>query len=121
MKKSGILVLVFVFALISGFIAQAADTAGETSSLNEARKVMGNKAERGTMNVLFGWTELPKSIVDVTKEAKNPFWGILKGGYEGLVTAVARTTSGVVDIVTCAYKPDQAPMIDYTTVLDKKK
>ena len=29
------------------------------------------KAERGFMNAVFGWTEIPKRIVDTTKES-NP-------------------------------------------------
>ncbi len=58
------------------------------------------KIERGIHNVLFGWTEIPKSIISTTSEKKNPFLGITVGTLEGLGKAFPRTVSGISDIVT---------------------
>ncbi|MFA5145865.1 MAG: exosortase system-associated protein, TIGR04073 family [Candidatus Omnitrophota bacterium] len=69
---------------------------GDTSSVRPA----GAKAERGIKNILFGWTEIPKSIVQVTKDSKNPFWGITGGTLKGLGKAFPRTVSGVADLVS---------------------
>jgi len=60
----------------------------------------GMKAERGIKNILFGWTEIPKSIIQVTRDTKNPFWGLLGGTIKGLGKAFPRTVSGVADVVS---------------------
>lgn len=58
------------------------------------------KAERGFMNVAFGWTEIPKRIVDKTKQYNNPIKGTLLGVFQGSCKAFARTASGAFDLVT---------------------
>ena len=58
-----------------------------------------SKAERGTRNLVLGWTEIPKSILNTTKE-KNLIAGLTIGTLEGIVNAFARTVSGTVDITT---------------------
>lgn len=71
----------------------------------------GIKAERGIKNILFGWVEIPKSIIQVTKDSKNPFWGITGGTLKGVGKAFPRTVSGISDVATapfCSY--DQAPV-----------
>jgi putative exosortase-associated protein (TIGR04073 family) len=72
---------------------------------------VGNKAARGTKNVLFGWTEIPKRVVDITQETNNPFWGLLAGTFEGTLKAMARTVSGVSDVVTAPIAADKDPLI----------
>ena len=57
------------------------------------------KAERGFMNTAFGWTEIPKRIVDITKQS-NPIKGLLLGGWQGTWKAFARTASGISELVT---------------------
>ena len=57
------------------------------------------KAERGFSNALFGWTEIPKRIVDKAKES-NPIKGLLLGAFQGTCKAFARTASGAADIAT---------------------
>ena len=66
----------------------------------------GMKAERGFKNLLFGWTEIPKSIIQVTRDSKNPFWGLTGGTFKGFGKAFPRTVSGLADIVSF-------PMGDY--------
>lgn len=58
------------------------------------------KAERGFNNALFGWSEIPKRIVDKTKEYRNPFKGLILGGFQGTCKAFARTVSGISEVVT---------------------
>ena len=57
------------------------------------------KAERGFMNFAFGWTEIPKRIVDKTKES-NPIKGLFLGLFQGTCKAFARTVSGASELVT---------------------
>ena len=57
------------------------------------------KLERGLGNLGFGWTEIPKRIVDKTKET-NPIKGLLLGAWQGGCRAFARTVSGAGDIAT---------------------
>ena len=60
----------------------------------------GIKAERGVKNILFGWTEIPKSIIQVTRDSKNPFWGLTAGTFKGFGKAFPRTVSGMADVVS---------------------
>lgn len=60
----------------------------------------GMKAERGVKNILFGWTDIPKSIIQVTRDSKNPIWGITGGTLKGIGKAFPRTVSGVADVVS---------------------
>ena len=60
----------------------------------------GMKAERGIKNILFGWTEIPKSIIQVTRDSKNPIWGLTGGTLKGIGKAFPRTVSGVADVVS---------------------
>ena len=57
------------------------------------------KAERGFINAAFGWTEIPKRIVDKTKES-NPIKGLLLGTWQGTCRAFARTASGLSELAT---------------------
>jgi len=60
----------------------------------------GMKAERGMKNILLGWTDIPKSIIQVTKDSKNPIWGLTGGTLQGIGKAFPRTVSGIVDVVS---------------------
>lgn len=60
----------------------------------------GMKAERGVKNILFGWTDIPKSIIQVTRDSKNPIWGITGGTLKGIGKAFPRTVSGIADVVS---------------------
>ena len=57
------------------------------------------KAERGFGNIAYGWTEIPKRIVDKTKES-NPIQGLVLGLFQGGCKAFARTASGFFDVAT---------------------
>ena len=70
-----------------------------------------HKLERGPKNVVLGWTEVPHAVVRVTKETNNPFLGITIGLIEGVLNAIARTTSGTVDTVTFGVHSDAAPAV----------
>ncbi|MBN1405384.1 MAG: hypothetical protein JW946_02570 [Candidatus Omnitrophica bacterium] len=48
----------------------------------------------------MGWTEVPNTIVSITKETKNPIIGLTVGTVKGVLNAFARTASGAMDIVT---------------------
>ena len=70
----------------------------KTHSVHPAGPIQ--KAERGFMNAAFGWTEVPKRIVDKTKEYNNPIKGVLLGVWQGTCKAFARTASGAFDLAT---------------------
>ena len=55
--------------------------------------------KRGLANMLLGWTEIPKSICEVTCETKNPIWGLTGGACKGIGKAIPRTVGGAADIV----------------------
>lgn len=109
MRKIVIVGIIFMICLSYTFVAFAAQGA---QSIQDSRKLIGLKAERGLGNVLFGWTEIPKRVVDITKESNNPFWGLVAGVYQGTLKAMARTASGAVDVITCPLKTEEKPFIN---------
>lgn len=76
------------------------------------------KVKRAAKNTVLGWTEIPKSIVKVTKETDNPFMGITVGLLKGIANAFARTASGVADVVTlpAGTKAGDGPVIKETMI-----
>lgn len=107
MRKSSVGYGLLVVGLISLFVIQSA-----LPVLAQDRTQIGSKAERGVKNLLFGWTEIPKRMVDITKESNNPFWGIVAGAYQGTLKAFARTSSGIVDVATAPVQPDKGSFVE---------
>lgn len=106
MKILTIALIIIMVASIVG-ISYAADlnvTPGNKSKSAAQSAALqhkpGMKAERGIKNILFGWTEIPKSIIQVTRDSKNPIWGITGGTLKGLGKAFPRTVSGIADVVS---------------------
>ena len=109
-------VLLFIAGLpaalhADGGVVATPDSTTIKADISMYRLAVGAKAARGVKNVLFGWTELPKRIVDVTQETRNPFWGIFAGTFQGTLKAMARTASGVSDVVTAPLTPEKGPYI----------
>jgi putative exosortase-associated protein (TIGR04073 family) len=115
--KSKVLIVIALTAILISGIAYAADTktnvsplnkntAGATAATPSLEHKPGMKAERGVKNILFGWTDIPKSIIQVTRDSKNPIWGLTAGTLKGVGKAFPRTVSGVADVVSF-------PMGDY--------
>ena len=69
-----------------------------TLSFAEASKA-GIKAEGGVKDILFGWTDIPRSIIEVTGETRNPLWGLTAGACKGIGKAFSRMVSGLSDVV----------------------
>ncbi len=109
MKKFFTILVLAIFVLsipASGFSADmpAAKTSSTTVAATSAKPSAYpagpiQKAERGFMNAAFGWTEIPKRIVDKTKES-NPIKGLLLGTFQGTCKAFARTASGISELAT---------------------
>lgn len=77
------------------------DTIAKTSATTPSlAHKPGMKAERGVKNILFGWTDIPKSIIQVTRDSKNPLWGLTAGTFKGVGKAFPRTVSGIADVVS---------------------
>lgn len=83
----------------------------QTEEIRAYRLTIGEKAARGVKNILLGWTELPKRIIDTTQETGNPIWGLFVGTYEGALKAAGRTISGVSDVLTAPINPEGDPYI----------
>ena len=112
MKKLFVTTLIFLLIAGPSSLLYAGEAAVSTDeSVASYRLQVGEKAARGAKNILFGWTEIPKRVVDLTKETNNPIWGVLAGTYQGTLKAVARTASGASDVITAPISPDKAPLI----------
>jgi len=110
MRVLFVIVLMLSFIVVSGAISFA-DQGTTQEDIASYRLQMGDKFARGAKNVMFGWTEAPKRIVDLTKETNNPIWGLLAGGFQGTLKAIARTISGVGDMVTAPISPEKPPFV----------
>ena len=60
---------------------------------------MGWKALDGFANINTAILEVPKSIIEVTNES-NVFFGLVGGGFKGMLNAFGRFATGVSDLVT---------------------
>ena len=105
MKICVIMAMVMTFssaslAETSNFTPANKSSSGEVAGEPLRQSKAGEKAERGVRNMLFGWTDVPRSIIQVTQESDNPFWGITAGTFKGLGKALPRTVSGVADTIT---------------------
>ena len=107
--------ILITIALIAIFITGVSYAADATTNITPANKDTvggasattpslahkpGMKAERGIRNILFGWTDIPKSIIQVTRDSKNPIWGLTGGTLKGIGKAFPRTVSGIADVVS---------------------
>ena len=105
MKKYKIALIILMVMAIGGLAYAEAtsnvspgNTGGGASS--GTSRGAGLKAERGIKNILFGWTDIPKSIIQVTRDSKNPIWGLTAGTLKGIGKAFPRTVSGAADLVS---------------------
>lgn len=57
------------------------------------------KAGTGFTNLLTGWIEIPKNVINVTNES-NILWGLTGGVIKGTLHTVARTAAGAFDFIT---------------------
>ena len=110
MKKFSIVLLMTIMVVAFSVTTFAATMPAQTQAQAQTRVQTSSasskypagpiqKAERGFTNIAFGWTEIPKRVVDKTKES-NPIKGLFLGLWQGTCKAFARTASGVGDLVT---------------------
>jgi len=92
-KRSEAIKIVKIALVILMVLSFSALSFAETSKA-------GEKAERGLKNILFGWTDIPRSIAEVTRDTNNPLWGLTAGTFKGIGKAFPRTVSGISDVAT---------------------
>lgn len=63
-----------------------------------------DKLGRGSINVLTGWLEIPKTVYEDSAD-NNPLFGATFGLLHGAGCALYRTGAGLVDIVTAPIPP----------------
>ncbi|NQU43186.1 exosortase system-associated protein, TIGR04073 family [bacterium] len=108
-KQIGILAVTLALILALGALAapaQADDFYREKSEVDS----MMTKLGRGVANVLTGWLEIPHQIGTSIRET-DPVSGTFIGLFRGAAWTVARTATGVFEVVTFpfplpeSYKP----------------
>jgi len=63
-----------------------------------------NKLDRGIINGVTFWTELPAEVAKVSKE-QNPAMGVTVGVVQGTITSVVRAGTAIFDTVTFLIPP----------------
>ncbi|MFH1878779.1 MAG: exosortase system-associated protein, TIGR04073 family [Candidatus Omnitrophota bacterium] len=111
MKKFLAFFFVLILALsLSGTVFAADTPVKGTTATGGYPNGPIQKAERGFSNAVFGWTEIPKRIVDKSKET-NPLKGTFIGLFQGTFKALARTASGVFDFATFPFGGYDKPAV----------
>ncbi|MCC7300915.1 MAG: exosortase system-associated protein, TIGR04073 family [Verrucomicrobia bacterium] len=115
------LVLILFFALSVTGALRAETVAGHNLSNTEAVvQDMSSKLNRGVVNVLTGWGEIPRQMI-ISGQDKG-WWAVLPVGIPaGLILTVARTGTGLFEIVTFIAPIDDSygPLIDPAFVWQK--
>ncbi len=88
------------FALGLGPIAQA-EAATDNAS---------GKFGRGVVNIMTGWMEVFNQIIMVSQD-ENPFLGITVGTVKGVGMSLARTGSGLFDVLSFYAEPYDEPLV----------
>jgi len=70
-----------------------------------------NKMGTGIVNATTGWADVPKKIADRSAQ-QNPLAGLTIGFGEGIVTGVARTTAGALDVAMFSLPPYDKPLME---------
>ena len=76
-----------------------ADPVSEKQSHIDSGSPAKNAGE-GVKDLLFGWTDIPKSIAETTRDSGNPLWGLTGGTLKGVGKAFPRTVSGITEVLT---------------------
>ena len=103
--------ITFTTLMITAIITTASLAHAQTSNIEPGNKkavkapttapqrLADLRFQKGIENLLFGWTDIPRSIADVSSETKNPLLGLTAGTLKGAGKAFPRTISGVAEIV----------------------
>jgi putative exosortase-associated protein (TIGR04073 family) len=118
------LILIFVMSITAvSYAGTEVTPLNKTAGKGRARAVSEDKGRsdllagpnkkmmRGIKNFLFGWTEIPKTIVSKTKES-NPLLGITVGTLKGITKAFPKTVSGIADVATFPVGGYDDPLIE---------
>lgn len=70
-----------------------------TAMANDYGNQVVDKFSRGFVNTVTGWVELPKNIVNTSKQ-QNVGMGLTVGLIKGVAHTVGRTVVGAVELVT---------------------
>jgi hypothetical protein len=116
--KTGLIILLALGMTVLSYAAS--NVSPETGKATSERtpwvkhadvKGTSDKVDRGLRGLLFGWTAIPKSIIETTKESKNPFWGLTAGTWLGITKAVPKTVSGTGDMMSLQKKDTTKPLV----------
>lgn len=89
-----------IAAILAAITFSAAPGCSEAQSHDHEACGPAAKANRGVKNILFGWTDIPKSIIEVTRDSGNPVFGLTGGTLKGVGKAFPRTVSGISDVLS---------------------
>ncbi|MEN8259319.1 MAG: exosortase system-associated protein, TIGR04073 family [Pseudomonadota bacterium] len=78
-------------------------TAYPSSATDQTQKTYGqqvaHKAVSGLANLMTGWFEIPKNIINTTNSV-NLAWGVTGGLFKGVLNMAGRMMSGMADLLT---------------------
>jgi putative exosortase-associated protein (TIGR04073 family) len=98
MNKFTQLALCSILASLIAACSPAANADEALSQQGYASKV-GHKAARSFANLLTAPLEIPKNVINVTNQS-NVFYGILGGGFKGIVHTAGRLGVAIADLIS---------------------
>ncbi len=82
----------------------------KTQPMGQLESEISAKLTRGLVNVLYGWTEIARTPINMAQGPKKNFLKVIFVGIPyGVFRAAGRTVLGVFEIVTC-YAPQKPVM-----------
>lgn len=84
-----------------------------TNPMGQIESEISAKFTRGVVNVLYGWTEIARTPINMAQGPRKNFLKVIFVGIPyGVLRAAGRTVLGVFEIVTCyaPQKPIMAPI-----------
>jgi len=80
------------------------------TAMAKASDKVTTKVNRGGKNILTAPLEIPKGVIQTTKES-NVIFGVLFGPIRGLCNFFSKVTSGVTDIATSTTGSQDEPLL----------
>jgi putative exosortase-associated protein (TIGR04073 family) len=83
-----------------GQMAEEPQTFGKRAKQAAAEE---NRCLTGMSNLVTGWLELPKNVINVTNKSSYFIYGLFGGLFKGAIDTIGRTGGGLLDLAACPF------------------
>lgn len=84
-------------------LAENEQMTGQAQPVSKKAVNNDNRCATGATNILGGWLEMPKNMVNVTNKSDFILYGLFGGIFKGAMDTVGRTGGGLLDLLACPF------------------